>query len=113
MSFLLGKPGFQFSEENWLRRLLCRRRQHPGQGAKNLAAIARAEQVFTGAFGMRHQAHYVPAAAANAGDIITRAVWIRILSDSSFPVAIAKDNPFVSLKLGEGRVVTDKVSFGV
>src|SRR6266852_548244 len=94
-------------------RLLCRCREHPGQRAKNLAAITRADRVFASTFGMRHQTHHVPAGSANAGDIITRAVWIRILSDPSFPVAIAKDDSFVSLQLGERRLVTDKVSFGV
>src|SRR6266852_4173035 len=93
--------------------LLCCCGQRPCQRAKDFATIARAEQIFAGAFGMRHQSHHVPAPAANAGDIITRAVWIRILSDLSASVAVAKDDPFASLQLGERRVVTDKVSFGV
>src|SRR5260221_6039182 len=62
---------------------------------------------------MWNKPHHVPAAAANAGDIITRAVWIRSFSDLSRHIAITKDDPFVSSQLGEGRVVTNKVSFGV
>src|ERR1700756_2863309 len=59
-----------------LRRGPCCAHERFDHGAKNDQAIARAESQFRGALGMRHQAGDVAFAAADAGDVMHRAIGI-------------------------------------
>src|SRR2546423_4988264 len=80
---------------------------------KNCSAITRAQRFFTRAFRMRHQAHHVAAAAANAGDVVTRAINICLVSDAAGVVRVPKYDAIFSLKLIESCVIADVVSFGL
>src|SRR5882762_10901244 len=64
---------------------------------KDIAAVARSQQVFAGSLGMRHQSEYVTRAIANAGNIIARAIWIRSFCDVALRVAVTKNYPIFFL----------------
>lgn len=62
---------------------------------------------------MWHQAKHVARTIADAGNTITRAVWICGFADVSFQVAVSEDDPVISLKLFHRCIIADVVSFGM
>src|SRR6266496_324885 len=60
--------------------------QRMDQALENQTTIRAAEDGFTGAFGMRHQAGHIAPLIADAGDVPQRTVWIRRVGDFSLRV---------------------------
>src|SRR5690349_23154845 len=81
--------------------------------AKNIAPVARSEQVFASAFRVRHQSEDVAFPVTNSRNVITRAVWVGFVGDVAVLVAIAKDDALFTLQFGERRVVANVIAFGV
>src|SRR5690242_4090480 len=81
--------------------------------AKDIAPIARTEQVLASAFGVRHQSEDIAFPVTNSRNVITRAVWVGRVCDVAVLVTIAKDDAVVALEFGERRVVTNVVAFSV
>src|SRR4030095_9287475 len=62
---------------------------------------------------MGHQPEYVARAITDAGNVVSRAVWVRRFSYCSALLTIPKDDPVLALQLCEGRIVAYVVSFGM
>ena len=62
---------------------------------------------------MWHQAHDIAATAANAGNVISRTIYVSGIAYLAGRVSIAKDNAIVTLQFCQRRVVANIVSFGV
>src|SRR5208283_4312248 len=80
---------------------------------ENPFAVVAAEQRFTGAFGMGHQAGHVAAFAANAGNVLKRTVRIRLVGQVSTRVAILPENLVVCLELRQRFLVGKITAFAV
>src|ERR1700730_6341464 len=75
-------------------------RQRCRERAKNIAPVARAQQFFAGPFGVWHQAEYVASGAADARNVVARAVRICGLGYLTLFVAVTKNDALVALQLG-------------
>ena len=62
---------------------------------------------------MGHETEDVAAAIADPGDIVARAIGICGVSNGPVGVAIAKDDPLLTLQLVQSSVVAGVVSFRV
>src|SRR6266850_951708 len=86
----------RFSE--WLA-LNTKKSGHRCQGGsertEDIASITGSQQIFTGSFRMGHQAKYVARTIADAGNIITRAVWICRCGGVPLRVTITEDDPVI------------------
>src|SRR5205085_12451879 len=69
---------------------LLRMDKRRGERVEDTAPVRGAEQVFAGAFRMRHQPHDVARAVADASDVVTRAVRVGFVCDVAHFIAVTK-----------------------
>src|SRR5688572_7828005 len=62
---------------------------------------------------MWHQAEDVSFLAADAGDVVSRPVWIRGRGNLSSAIAVTQNNSILALQLTERRVIADVISFSM
>lgn len=88
-------------------------RQRTGHGLKNLESIGGAEQRFTTAVWMRHHAEYVAAFIADAGNIVERAIGIRLGDHFAVESRIAENNAVIAPELRQRLGLAKVVAFHV
>src|SRR5689334_20827045 len=75
----------------------CRCGECSYERMKNGASVTGTERVFARPFRVRHQAKDISAFAADARDVVTRAVHVCFISYVAFRIAITKDDSAVAI----------------